>query len=297
MLKAAGLLRDDASGDAALPGFARLRVHGYWTLGGGKISKSVGNVVEALALTRKYGNDAFRYFVLREMPFGQDDEFLGGGPRRSAQRGPRERPRQPGRARDDDAGELRPAGRRGERGAGGGGRRDPRPRPRDRPRGRGGDGRVRVPARARGNLELIGGGESLHRHRPPVDAGQGPGAAGAAGGSAGDAGGRPPVSRDRARAVRARRRGAHPGGGGRHAPARVGERGGGGHAAAARQSSGCPGCFPSGHEDPRTPAVRPRRSRASRARLRASASTISSVWTCGWRRSSRPTRCRSRRSS
>ena len=60
---------------AALPDFARLRVHGYWTLGGGKISKSVGNVVEALALTRKYGNDAFRYFVLREMPFGQDANF------------------------------------------------------------------------------------------------------------------------------------------------------------------------------------------------------------------------------
>jgi methionyl-tRNA synthetase len=75
MLRAAGLLRDEGASDAPLPGFARLRVHGYWTLGGGKISKSVGNVVEALALTRKYGNDAFRYFVLREMPFGQDANF------------------------------------------------------------------------------------------------------------------------------------------------------------------------------------------------------------------------------
>jgi methionyl-tRNA synthetase len=75
MLKAAGLLRDDPSGDAGLPGFARLRVNGYWTVGGGKMSKSVGNVVDALALTRKYGNDAFRYFVLREMPFGQDANF------------------------------------------------------------------------------------------------------------------------------------------------------------------------------------------------------------------------------
>ena len=75
MLKAAGLLRDEASSDAGLPDFARLQVHGYWTLGGGKISKSVGNVVEALALTRTYGNDAFRYFVLREMPFGQDASF------------------------------------------------------------------------------------------------------------------------------------------------------------------------------------------------------------------------------
>ena len=75
MLKAAGLLRDEASGDPGLPGFARLRVNGYWTVGGGKMSKSVGNVVDALQLTRKYGNDAFRYFVLREMPFGQDANF------------------------------------------------------------------------------------------------------------------------------------------------------------------------------------------------------------------------------
>src|SRR5215813_11028059 len=75
MLKATGLLRDDASRDPNLPGFARLRVNGYWTVGGGKMSKSVGNVVDALALTRKYGNDAFRYFVLREMPFGQDANF------------------------------------------------------------------------------------------------------------------------------------------------------------------------------------------------------------------------------
>src|SRR5262245_30514855 len=75
MLKAAGLLQAEGADVGRLPGFARLRVHGYWTLGGGKISKSVGNVVEALALTRKYGNDAFRYFVLREMPFGQDANF------------------------------------------------------------------------------------------------------------------------------------------------------------------------------------------------------------------------------
>jgi len=75
MLKAAGLLREEESDDTGLPGFARLRVNGYWTIGGAKMSKSVGNVVEALALTRKYGNDAFRYFVLREMPFGQDASF------------------------------------------------------------------------------------------------------------------------------------------------------------------------------------------------------------------------------
>jgi methionyl-tRNA synthetase len=75
MLKAAGLLGDEGSEDAGLPTFARLRVNGYWTVAGGKMSKSVGNVVDALQLTRKYGNDAFRYFLLREMPFGQDASF------------------------------------------------------------------------------------------------------------------------------------------------------------------------------------------------------------------------------
>jgi methionyl-tRNA synthetase len=64
MLKAAGI-----------PLYQHLNVHGYWTLGGQKISKSVGNLVEALALKEKYGNDAFRYFVLREMVFGLDAEF------------------------------------------------------------------------------------------------------------------------------------------------------------------------------------------------------------------------------
>src|SRR5262249_46472574 len=64
MLKAAGL-----------PIFQHLNVHGYWNIGGGKMSKSVGNVVEALALTDKYGHDAFRYFVLREMAFGLDANF------------------------------------------------------------------------------------------------------------------------------------------------------------------------------------------------------------------------------
>jgi len=64
MLKAAGI-----------PLYQHLNVHGYWTLGGHKISKSVGNLVEALALKEKYGNDAFRYFVLREMAFGLDADF------------------------------------------------------------------------------------------------------------------------------------------------------------------------------------------------------------------------------
>ncbi|MBI2529042.1 MAG: methionine--tRNA ligase [Candidatus Rokubacteria bacterium] len=60
---------------AGIPLYQRLNVHGYWSLGGGKMSKSVGNVVEAFALTDKYGHDAFRYFLLREMNFGLDASF------------------------------------------------------------------------------------------------------------------------------------------------------------------------------------------------------------------------------
>src|SRR2546428_188063 len=64
MLKAAGL-----------PLYRHLNVHGYWRIGGGKMSKSVGNVVIAESLTDKYGNDAFRYFIMREMVFGLDADF------------------------------------------------------------------------------------------------------------------------------------------------------------------------------------------------------------------------------
>jgi methionyl-tRNA synthetase len=60
---------------AGIPLYRRLNVHGYWSLGGGKMSKSVGNVVEAFQLTDKYGHDAFRYFLLREMSFGLDASF------------------------------------------------------------------------------------------------------------------------------------------------------------------------------------------------------------------------------
>jgi methionyl-tRNA synthetase len=64
MLKAAGL-----------PVFRALRVHGYWTVNGQKMSKSLGNVVEPEAFAARYSHDAFRYFVLREMVFGLDADF------------------------------------------------------------------------------------------------------------------------------------------------------------------------------------------------------------------------------
>jgi len=58
-----------------LPAFQHLNVHGYWLIKDTKMSKSLGNVVEPLALADKYGLSAFRYFLLREMTFGHDSSF------------------------------------------------------------------------------------------------------------------------------------------------------------------------------------------------------------------------------
>lgn len=49
--------------------------HGWWTIEGQKISKSLGNVIDPLRITELYGVDAYRYFVLREVPFGLDGNF------------------------------------------------------------------------------------------------------------------------------------------------------------------------------------------------------------------------------
>jgi methionyl-tRNA synthetase len=52
-----------------------LFAHGWWTIDGEKMSKSRGNVVDPKAIAAEYGADAFRYFLLREVPFGQDGDF------------------------------------------------------------------------------------------------------------------------------------------------------------------------------------------------------------------------------
>jgi len=49
--------------------------HGWLLLDGGKMSKSKGNVVDPVKLVEKYGVDAIRYFLMREMPFGADGVF------------------------------------------------------------------------------------------------------------------------------------------------------------------------------------------------------------------------------
>jgi methionyl-tRNA synthetase len=60
---------------AGLPLYEQLRVHGYWVMESGKMSKTIGNVVRPLDMKKRYGMDAFRYFLLREMVFGQDATF------------------------------------------------------------------------------------------------------------------------------------------------------------------------------------------------------------------------------
>ncbi|RME24665.1 MAG: methionine--tRNA ligase [Deltaproteobacteria bacterium] len=53
----------------------QLYAHGWWTVEGRKMSKSLGNVVDPHLLIDEYGADVFRYFVLREIPFGYDGDF------------------------------------------------------------------------------------------------------------------------------------------------------------------------------------------------------------------------------
>jgi len=52
-----------------------LYAHGWWTIEGQKMSKSVGNVVDPHLLIDCYGVDAVRYFLMREIPFGGDGDF------------------------------------------------------------------------------------------------------------------------------------------------------------------------------------------------------------------------------
>jgi methionyl-tRNA synthetase len=52
--------------------------HGWWTVDGEKMSKSRGNVVDPNKMIDEFGADAFRYFLLREVPFGYDGDFSHG---------------------------------------------------------------------------------------------------------------------------------------------------------------------------------------------------------------------------
>jgi methionyl-tRNA synthetase len=58
-----------------LPLPRNLFAHGWWTVEGKKMSKSLGNVVNPGEVIDRFGADAFRYFLFREVPFGLDGDF------------------------------------------------------------------------------------------------------------------------------------------------------------------------------------------------------------------------------
>lgn len=60
---------------AELPLPKRIFAHGWWTIEGQKMSKSLGNAIDPNALIEDYGLDQLRYFLLREVPFGNDGDF------------------------------------------------------------------------------------------------------------------------------------------------------------------------------------------------------------------------------
>jgi len=60
---------------AELPLPRRVFGHGWWTVEGQKMSKSIGNVVDPIGLAKEYGADTVRYFLLREGTFGKDSDF------------------------------------------------------------------------------------------------------------------------------------------------------------------------------------------------------------------------------
>jgi methionyl-tRNA synthetase len=53
----------------------QLLVHGWWNLGGAKMSKSAGNIVDPFVLADKYGSDALRYYLMSDIATGQDADF------------------------------------------------------------------------------------------------------------------------------------------------------------------------------------------------------------------------------
>lgn len=53
----------------------KLFIHGFLTVNDQKISKTTGNVIDPVSMAKVYGADALRYFIFREIPFGQDGDF------------------------------------------------------------------------------------------------------------------------------------------------------------------------------------------------------------------------------
>ncbi len=177
---------------AGLPLPTTVWAHGWWLRDAKKMSKSVGNVVRPDALVAAFGPDALRYFLLREMTFGQDASFSDEAFLDAVQRRPGQRPRQhrlarrgalPAVLRRRASGALRRTTRSGARFE------------RDAARVARRDGGVRLQPGARGRLAPADGDQRIRRGARAVEGAQGGG---------GFAAPRPdPLRRGRGRADRA----------------------------------------------------------------------------------------------
>ena len=67
------LLKKLQDEDRLLP--KNVYVHGFFTINGQKMSKSLGNTIDPIDISKKYGIDPVRYYLLREIPFGDDGDF------------------------------------------------------------------------------------------------------------------------------------------------------------------------------------------------------------------------------
>ncbi|MBU0513338.1 MAG: methionine--tRNA ligase [Proteobacteria bacterium] len=75
ILKPHGIFWPTMLKSAGIEPYRHLNVHGYWTVDGQKMSKSLGNVITPDLMADKFGIDAVRYYVCREMVFGLDGDF------------------------------------------------------------------------------------------------------------------------------------------------------------------------------------------------------------------------------
>jgi methionyl-tRNA synthetase len=75
ILKPHGIYWPTILKSAGIPPYKHLNVHGFWNVDHGKMSKSIGNVVEPLQMKNIYGTDAFRFFLIRDMVFGLDSDY------------------------------------------------------------------------------------------------------------------------------------------------------------------------------------------------------------------------------
>ncbi|MBI2623430.1 MAG: methionine--tRNA ligase [Candidatus Liptonbacteria bacterium] len=60
---------------AGLPNSRKIFIHGFITSGGEKMSKTLGNVIDPMEVIRRYGTDPVRYYLLREIPTGEDGDW------------------------------------------------------------------------------------------------------------------------------------------------------------------------------------------------------------------------------